>query len=117
MFVSLAAMIVFFIGASFSSSPASEAMQADIIRGLGCNFFDANGSLYHIPGARLEVHTNNARGNTNVMCQGSLPDGAALPSRAMQFSFDNTGFTCNGSTNWKGQITPSGRFSFTCHLP
>lgn len=99
-------------------NPADAEAAADVVRGNGCIFFDANGTAFVDPDARVQiVATNNRRGNANVYCQGSLPAGATLPSRAMHFDFDNTGFSCLAGDDWKMTVTPSGRASFTCHVP
>jgi hypothetical protein len=98
-----------------SLAPAPGAA-ADVLRTNGCVFFDANGTAWFDADARIQiVTTNNPRGNQNVYCQGSLPAGATLPDRAMQFDFASTGFTCVGGQEWKMTVSPSGQASFTCH--
>ena len=94
------------------------ANPADIVRGSGCIFFDDNGTPWVDATSDFQmVFTNNEDGDANVRCEGYLPEGAALPDRALHFNFDNTGFVClGGDEMWKMTVTPSGRATFTCHL-
>jgi hypothetical protein len=95
--------------------PADE--QAEVIRSNGVTWFDANGAPVFVPEADVQrVMTNNNRGNVNVRIHGTLPDGTALPDRAIQFTTESTGFTCFG-VEFKGVTTPSGQFSVTCRGP
>jgi len=91
---------------------------ADIVRGTGCVFFDANGTPFVDPAATFQiVATNNGNGTVNARCQGTLT-GGVLPSKAMHFDGPSTGFTCLGGVDeWKMTVTPSGNGSFTCHIP
>jgi hypothetical protein len=88
-----------------------------IVAGVGCGFFDANGAFWGSGDGHV-VHTQSANGNSNLYCNGTLSPGAVLPTRAMIWTNENTGFICgNGIIQFKGTTTPSGHFSFTCHGP
>ena len=108
-----------FIGAAlFIMSIGDVKAAADIVRGTGCFFFDANGKEHFDPSANSQIiFTNNPKGNAIFRCDGHLPDGAPAPSRAMRFNHSNTGFECLGIDDWTMVVTPSGRGSVTCHIP
>ena len=73
--------------------------QADVVReDQGCTFFDGNGDPIAVDCTVQRVYTNNEKGTFNLWGKAHLPEDAVLPERAMHFGFDNTGFTCEGSS-------------------
>ncbi len=110
--------IVLIAASAVAATHTPTQPSADIARGEGCIFFDANGTPWLDADARVQiVTTNNGRGNRNAYCQGSLPAGAALPTEAQHFDNSNTGYISLAGDDWKMTVSPSGRASFTCHVP
>lgn len=93
--------------------------QATVMRTTGIAWFDGNGTLTFVPDANVQfVFTNNGNGNATIRAFGTLPVGAALPDRALQFTDESTGVICGfGIVDFTGTTTPSGQFSVTCHGP
>jgi hypothetical protein len=88
---------------------------ADVIRvDQSCTFFDGNGDPVGVECTVQRVFTNNKKGTWNLWGRAFLPEDAVLPDHAMQFDFASTGFTCDGSEDWKGTLTPNGRFKISC---
>ena len=90
---------------------------AQVFTGESCTcWFDATGACVFVPDSQCHyVYTYSKNGNVNVSIKGTLPEGAVLPDKAMQFTSESTGYICNwDAPNFKGVTTPSGQFSYQC---
>jgi len=111
---------LFAVGASLVLVAGLSALTpgpADVIReDQGCTFFDGNGDPIGVDCTVQRVYTNNEKGTFNLWGKADLPEEAVLPDRAMHFDYGNPGFTCDGSEDWKGTLTPNGKFSISCKI-
>ena len=86
---------------------------ADVVRSDGTLIFDATGTPFVDPDGQCQGVTSPS-GVVTSRCQGRLPVGAVLPSRAVIWDFATTGLTCLGSTEWQQTVTPSGSATDYC---
>ena len=107
---SVGALLVMVLGLSALTPGPADVIRED----QSCVFFDGNGDPAGVDCTVQRVHTNNDKDTWNLWGKAVLPEGAVLPDHAMHFDYDNTAFTCDGSEDWKGTLTPNGRFSISC---
>lgn len=88
---------------------------ASVIVNDGCTVVDANGAWFFDAECRLQI-VENANGYL-VNAHGQLPEGAALPDKAMRRSITDMGFSWCFTPGDRGEtvLTPSGNFNVSCH--
>jgi hypothetical protein len=109
-FVLVAALSV--LAVSVASAEPAEVLDYT----AGVIAFDGNGvPVFVLEAEYHRVYTNDDADTLNVTIKGTLPDGAALPDRAVRFETLHAGYHCTaGAYFFKYTLTPKGNFHYTC---
>lgn len=115
-----AAIVVSLVVVSAFAESSSGSAKPQIIRDLGCIFFDANGTEFIDGAAEIQIiYTNTQSGAYAITCRGELPEGAVLPTEVMHWDpADKSEYACQPGAEvdeWRMTIFPSGTARFTCH--
>lgn len=101
------------IFAALLGTVSAQAVVAD--PPTSCPGIDANHTVFNF---NTDFAASTPSESGIVRCSGTLPEGAALPRKALRFPGEEFGATCStplGSTpDWRMTVTPIGRVSFVC---
>lgn len=94
------------------------ASGAVVIKHRRCTLVASNGSFFSTKGKVQAVQSPS--GNSKLTCHAVQPSRVPGPDRAVQFNYQNTGFTCftffDSTKDWKEVVTPSGHATLVCHF-
>lgn len=78
--------------------------------------FDGNGNfVFLVPVSVHKVITNDDTGTVNYAVKGTLPDGSALPDKAVHFETYHLGLICSfDAPYFKYTLTPNGDYKLQC---
>jgi hypothetical protein len=101
---------------------AEETEPAFVVHGDTCWIPDANYVMHEIKDCCTMVIANSVTGVRQFTCHAQLPDYAAIPDKAVLYTYKDTGYKCfwdfEGpfTTNYIFTVTPSGEVSLSCRF-
>jgi hypothetical protein len=97
----------------------ASAKGAVVIKHRRCTLLASNGSTLFSTRAKVQA-VKTPSGNSKLTCHAQQPSRVPGPGHAVEFNYQNTGFTCftffGNTRDWKEVVTPSGHATLVCHL-